>query len=134
MYLVTQETALVGNLKTTNGGIAVQSKRATVAYTDATAKDLFTLPAGAIPLAIFVDVATGFTDTGTDLLAVGKTGTAGHFFTGLDVAATGRKAPTLGNLGVSVGSAAITVIGTFTGQNGNAGAGSAVVTCLFIMP
>lgn len=132
--LLSQGAVAAGNVLNTNGGVAVFAKTATVAYTDATAKDLFSLPAGAVPIDVLVDVTTLFNDSGTDLLEVGKTGATTHFFGSLDVSSTGRKTPTRTNLGVSVGTSPITVQAKFTGQNANANQGAAVVTVLYIMP
>lgn len=101
----------------------------TVAYTDTTAKTLFTLPAGARILDIKVDVETAFNSSGTDLLDLGKTGTANHYINDLDIAATGRKAPTLTNLGAST--APITVIATFVQSIADATAGLATVTVIY---
>lgn len=132
--LLTQGRAVVGNLATTNGGVMIQAQRHDVRWTDTTATTLFTLPADAVPIDIKVDVPTAFTDSGTDLLDIGITGTANHFLNDLDVAATGRKAPTLANLGVSIGSSPVNVTATFIGQNTNAGAGRAVITVLYLVP
>lgn len=133
MNLLTQDTALVGNLKTCHGGAGLQVQSNTLAFGDATAKDLFKLPAGAIPIEIGVIVTTGFTDTGTDLVDIGKTGTGDFFVNDLDVAALGKKAPTVSNLG-AVLAAETQVTGTFIGQNGNAGAGAALIYCVYFVP
>lgn len=132
--ILTQGRAVVGNLATTSGGVMIQALRHDVRWTDTTAATLFTLPANAVPIDIKVDVATGFTDSGTDLLDIGITGTANHFVNDLDIAATGRKAPTLANLGVSIGSSPVNVTATFIPQNSNAAAGRAVITILYLVP
>ena len=132
--LLTSGNGLVGNLQNTNGGFGVFAKQGTVAFGDTSAKTLFTLPAGAIVVDVFVDGTTAFNDSGTDLLDVGKTGTGNFFIYALDIAATGRKAPTKTNLGVSVGASAITVTATYTGQNANASTGAATITFLYAMP
>lgn len=132
--ILTQGRAVVGNLATTSGGVMIQAQRQAVTWTDTTAVTLFTLPADAVPIDIKVDVPTGFTDSGTDLLDIGITGTGNYFVNDLDIAATGRKAPTLTNLGVSVGSSPVDVTATYIPQNSNAAAGRAIVTVLYLVP
>lgn len=111
-----------------NEGVTL-TLQGTVAYTDTTAKTLGTLPAGARILDIIVDVETAFNSSGTDLLDLGKTGTANHYINDLDIAATGRKAPTLTNLGKST--TPITVIATYVQSVADATTGSATVTILY---
>lgn len=104
----------------------VRVKHNTVARTDTTAKDLFTLPAGAVPLAVRVIGATGSDAGTTATLSIGKTGTATHFVNAMDVKSTagvGQIAPTAANLGASVGASAITVIGTYAETGGAATTG-----------
>ncbi|MDX1746608.1 MAG: hypothetical protein R3324_11775 [Halobacteriales archaeon] len=110
---------------------AVFASTATVAYTDTTAKDLFDLPANAVIVGILVDVTTAFDDTGTDLLDIGKTGTADHFKDDLDVSSAGQTVNGWSNLG-DVGTSPVTVTATFTGSNADAAAGAATVTFLWV--
>lgn len=105
----------------------------TVAYTDSTAKQLFTLPKGAIPILWIRNIVTAFNDTGTDLLDIGKVGSAAAFANDLDVSAVGQ-----GVTGV-VPAALFTeltedtiVTATFTGENADASAGSAIVGCIYM--
>lgn len=118
-----------------NCGVTIVSQSNTVAYTDTTAKNLFIIPAGAQVINVIVDVVTAFTDTGTDLLAIGKTGSAGFFVAAQDVSAQIHTVSTLvaANLSgvVNVGTSDVQVTATFTGQNGNAGAGLAYVTFVY---
>lgn len=105
-------------------------KKATLNYTDTAAKNLFTLPKNAMVLFFLVDVDTGFNDSGTDLLDLGKTGTATYFADDINVATAGQVMVQQTNLG-DIGSAVIQVTGTYAGQNSNATAGQATVTCVF---
>lgn len=98
-------------------------------FADTTAKTMFALPAGARIINIVVDVETAFNSSGTDLLDLGKTGTDNHYINDLDIAAVGRKAPTLTNLGVST--TPITVIATFVQSVADATTGSATVTVTY---
>jgi hypothetical protein len=131
--MITQGTALAGRYASTAGGVAIEAMSGTVSRTDTTAKALFDLPPGAVPLDVLINVTTAFNDSGTDVLDVGKTGTDNYFVSALDVSATGRKAPTRTNLDVSVGSSKITVTAKYTGQNGNSTTGAAVVTVLYVV-
>ena len=103
-----------------------------VAFGNTTAKDLFTLPAGARPLRFLVDVDTAFNDSGTDLLDIGKPGTAAYFANDVDVSATGATAVApLNNDELTLQT---TVTATYTGQNSNASAGLAQVICEYMSP
>ena len=126
-------TVLEGSAR--NAGVTVVSQSATVSYTDTTAKNLFILPAGAQVIAVYIDVITAFTGTGTDLLDIGKTGTANFFVNDADVSATGHFVATLvaGNLATiyNIGTSDVQVTATYIDQSSNAGAGSARVTFLY---
>lgn len=115
-----------------NCGVTNVSQSATISYTDTTNTNLFILPAGAQVLAIYVDVITAFTDSGTDVIDIGKTGSSAFFVSAINVASTGHNVATLvaGNLAtiVNVGTTDVQVTAKYTGQNGNAGAGSARIT------
>lgn len=108
----------------------VQSSRGSVLFSDTTAKPLFYIPPNATLLDFLVWVETAFNSSGTDLLDLGKLGTANHYINDLDVAATGKKAPTIGNLG-DVGTAGVTVIGTFIQSVADATTGKLWVTALW---
>jgi hypothetical protein len=95
-----------------------------IVFGNTTDTEIGFLPPNAYITNITIDVITAFDDTGTDLLNVGKTGTTNAFVSALDVAATGRKAPTI-LLGGVVQSA------KYTGQNANAAAGKASVCVMY---
>lgn len=120
-------SSVVGGQKT------IYSITNTVAYTDTTAKTLGYLPRGAVPVQIFVDVATAFNSSGTDQLSVGKSGTTNHFISALDVSSTGRKSPTLTNVAASIGTSDIAVVGIYAQGVADASAGSATVTILYTL-
>lgn len=95
---------------------------------------LGTLPQWAQVLRVNVDVTTGFSDTGTDLLKVGHATDDDAYVTALDVSVAGAFLVQKGAVGagVSIGraetSAARTVSAVYTAQNAAAAAGVAVVT------
>lgn len=106
------------------------AQRATLAYTDTTAKTLFTLPVGAILIAFIVNITMAFNDSGTDLIDIGDSTTADRFVADLDGASAGL---TLKPSADETALAAATVVkGKFTGQNSNASAGAATITALYI--
>lgn len=93
----------------------------TVARTDTSAKDLFTIPANADVHAIFVYGETASDAGTTAVIDIGKTGTADHFVNNFDVkgsTGTGLNLTTAAtNLG-DVGTSNITVIGTYAETGG----------------
>jgi hypothetical protein len=103
-----------------------------IVFGNTTDTEIGFLPPNAYITNITIDVITAFDDTGTDLLNVGKTGTTNAFVSALDVAATGRKAPTI-LLGGVVQSATepTKVTAKYTGQNANAAAGKASVCVMY---
>jgi hypothetical protein len=110
----------------------LRAQRATLAYTDTTAKTLFTLPIGAIILAFIVNVTTVFNDSGTDLIDIGVDGTPERFVADIDGSSAGivlKASADEAALG-----AATAVKGVFTGQNANANAGAMTITALYIVP
>ncbi len=106
--------------------------RATIAHTDTAAKDLFTLPAGAVIIGIMLNITAAFDDTGTDLLDIGTSDTADQFVADFDASSTGMTLQPPAD--ESAMSAATVVQGVYTGANGNAAAGAATITCLYIIP
>jgi hypothetical protein len=110
----------------------LQAQRATLVYTDTTAKDLFTLPAGALIVGFVVNVTTQFDDTGTDQIDIGDGTTADRFVADFDGASAGI------TLEASADEAALgadtLVKGLYTGGNGNAANGALTITCLYIVP
>lgn len=107
-------------------------QRATLAYTDTTAKDLFTLPAGAIIIGITVNVTTAFDDSGTDLIDIGNADTADAYVADFDASSQGMTlSPSADESALS---AATVVKGVYTGQNSDAAAGAATIACLYVVP
>lgn len=133
--------SVAGNIShttATNSG-AVMVSVGTVTYQDTTAKDLFVLPANAYVVDVVTVVTEAFTDTGTDLLIVGTADDDDKWVDDLDGSAAGvlrtggNATMPYAGLG-SVGSEAVTVQGKYTGQNGNAGAGSMTVYLYWHLP
>lgn len=117
------------------GSLAV--KVASVAYTDTSAKDLFTLPTGAVIVQWVVNVETAFNDTGTDLLDLGVSGTADQYASNLDVSSAGQIVT-----GFVAGqalqfdtplTAPVVVQATYTGANTDPDAGLAQVACVYYL-
>jgi hypothetical protein len=104
----------------------VFQSRNTVAYTDATAKNLFKIPANADIIGITLNVTTLFNDSGTDLLSIGKTGTANFYRSAFDVSSAGQTVTGWSALG-DVGASDVQVTATYTGQNGNSSGGAATI-------
>lgn len=130
--------AYAGYTKDASGyasGGAVTTLRATLAYTDTTAKALFTIPAGAYITAWVINVTTAFNDSGTDLLDIGVSGTQQKFAASVDVSSTGLKSS--GVVAAQIGAvqaSAQAVTGLYTGQNSNASAGAATIMVQFYIP
>ena len=116
---------------TAGGVLAV--KYNTIAYTDTTAKNLFTLPVGAVIVDIIVVVKTAFNSSGTDLLDIGDASTGNRFKNDLDVSATG-----ITNTGWVVAelltplTADTVITGLFAQSVADASAGSAVVAFVYM--
>jgi hypothetical protein len=107
----------------------------TLAYTNSTAKAMFTIPDGAYIVQWVVNVITAFNDSGTDLIDVGISGTTQKFVAALDVAATGLK--TVNVVAAEIGivqTPARAVIATYNGQNANASTGALVLMALCFIP
>lgn len=108
---------------------------ASLAYTDTTAKTLFTIPDTAVIIDWILNVTTAFNDTGTDQVSIGVTGTAGKFASAVDVSTTGLK--TTGVVLTQVGNAqsgAQIVKGIYAGQNSNADAGAMYIIVRYCIP
>ncbi|NIN36646.1 MAG: hypothetical protein GTO60_16745 [Gammaproteobacteria bacterium] len=88
-------------------GGTLACKIAKVEYTDTSAKTLFSLPAGAIPIWWVIDIVTDF-DAGTNnLLDVGYAADGDYFVNDMDIGTVGVFAPTTsgavnGSLGVQL--------------------------------
>lgn len=117
----------------TGGGVT--TLRATLAYTDTTAKALFTIPAGAYIVQWVLNVTTAFDSDGTDLVDIGITGTAEKFAANVDVAATGLK--TTGVVAAQIGAVQATaqpVLGIYAAGGSAATAGAMVILVQFYIP
>jgi len=109
----------------------VIEKTATLTYLDNTKTiELFTLPASARILRFMVDVETAFDDTGTDLLDIGKIGLPEFFAADINVAVATQIIVEQYELG-SIGERLITVTAVYAGQNSNATAGKAHISCIY---
>lgn len=114
---------------------AVYAVSNTIAYTNTTAKAMFTIPDGAVPVEWVINVTTLFNDSGTDLLDIGVSGTQEKFAADVDVSSAGLKTTgvVLAQVGaVQSGAQAVTAI--YAGQNANANQGAAVVICRYFFP
>ena len=118
----------------TYGG-AEAVKYATIAYTDTTAKDLFTLPEGAVVTGIVVDVTTAFNDGGTNLLDIGITGTGAYYVNDLSVASAGQPAVTVvaGRLFATALTEPTVVTATYIPGTPDASAGVATIAFRYIV-
>lgn len=108
---------------------------ATIAYTDTTAKSLFTLPQGAVVTGIVVDVTTAFNDGGTDLLDIGITGTGAYYVNDLSVASVGQPAVTVvaGRLFATALTEPTVVTATYIPGTPDASAGVATIAFRYIV-
>lgn len=105
----------------TGESVLTLTKRATVARTDTTAKNLFTIPKGAIPTALRVYSTTASNAASTATLSIGKTGTAAHYLSAFDIKTTGTgsglqdldKAVPLNLFVVGSATASLQIIGTY---------------------
>ena len=103
-----------------------------VGYAEAAPKLLFTLPQGAVPLFAVVQTETAFNDSGTDSLALGIAGDDDYFAAGVNVATVGGQMVVFSHspeLALMTG-----VLATYTGQNGDATAGRAVINLVYATP
>jgi hypothetical protein len=113
----------------------VVTLRNTLAYTNTTAKALFTIPAGAYIVQWVLNVTTAFDSDGTDLVDIGITGTAEKFAADVDVAATGLK--TTGVVAAQIGAVQATaqpVLGIYTNGGSAASAGAMTIMVQFYIP
>lgn len=104
----------------------------TILFTDTTAKDLFSLPVGAVPLFASVQVKTAFNDSGTNLLSIGVPTSATYFASDVSLDATGALLVALNQTDELTRRQGITA--TFTGSAGDATAGRAVVRLVYSTP
>lgn len=109
---VTRGNALVGKVSSSDGGAGIFMKSATIARTDTTAKNLFTLPANASIEAVTVSGDTASDAGTTATVSVGVTGTNNKFVNAYSVKTAGQAMPAADNLG-SVGASGIQVTGIY---------------------
>ena len=106
--------------------------QAVVTYQDTTAKSLFSLPSGAIPLYAIVQTEVAFNDSGTDTLNLGIDQDDDYLAAGVSLAAVGGQMVVFNQSPEF--SRQVGVIGKYLGQNGDAAAGRAVVNLIFATP
>lgn len=131
---VTQSGALSVTGELSGGGV-VKCLRATLAYTDTTAKALFTIPAGAYIVEWIVNVTTLFNSDGTDQVDIGISGTQEKFAADIDVSTTGLK--TTGVVAAQVGALQATaqaVTAIYAAGGSAASTGAAVIMCKYFIP
>jgi hypothetical protein len=93
-------------------GLDSQTLTASLARTNTTSKNLFMLPANAVPVSLSVSATTG-SDATTATISIGKTGTATYFVNAADATLNGDLPLTVAHLGASVGSGSIQVTGVY---------------------
>jgi len=118
----------------TNIGGVLSAITTTVAYTNATAVTIATIPANSQIVDIFIDTTTGFNAASTNTISVGKTGSAAAFVTATDVGTAGRES--VATTGVysawaDTGSSDIVATATYAQTGTAATAGAARVTIVY---
>jgi hypothetical protein len=103
-----------------------------VSHTNTTAKTLFSLPPGAVPLFAVVHTSVAFNDSGTDLLSIGAGSVATYFASGINVGAIGGQMIVLNQVPNLERQTQVTV--TYTGANGNSSAGRARISLVYATP
>jgi uncharacterized membrane protein len=123
------------NNSVTNIAGVVSAITTTVAYTNASAVTIGTIPANAQIVTIHIDVTTAFNAGTTNTVTVGTTGSAAAYVASTSVGATGRAS--VATTGVysawaNVGSTDVNYATVTFSQTGTAAtAGSAIVTILY---
>jgi uncharacterized membrane protein len=118
----------------TNIGGVLSAITTTVAYTNATAVTIATIPANSQIIDINIDTTTGFNAASTNTISVGKTGSAAAFVTATDVGTAGRES--VATTGVysawaDTGSSDIVATATYAQTGTAASAGAARVTIVY---
>lgn len=118
----------------TNIGGVLSAITTTVAYTNATAVTIATIPANSQIVDINIDTITGFNAASTNTISVGKTGSAAAFVTATDVTTAGRES--VATTGVysawaDTGSSDIVATATYAQTGTAATAGSARITIVY---
>ena len=108
------------------------AQRATLAYTDVVAKNLFTLPLGAVIIGFVINVTTAFNAGTTNVIDIGTAALANRF---VDDKAVGT--PAAMSLTPSADEAALTastlIKGIYVPTGDAATAGAATITALYIL-
>jgi len=110
---------------------ALKIARGTLAYTDTAAKTLFTLPAGAQPVALLVNVTAPFDSDGTDLVDIGVGGDD-SFSADVDVSSAGLQTLPFDDETALVADTAVT--GIYAAGGSAANAGTATICALYYEP
>ena len=117
-------------MATSYDGVGQITSRAigTIARTDTSAKNLFTLKAGSIPVRVSYYAGTASNAVTTATISVGRTGTATYFLNAADVktaaTATGQQTPTTNVTNMHVALTSDTVVtGTYAESGGASSTG-----------
>jgi hypothetical protein len=132
-----------GAVTAVNAGLVVLSQTASIAFgaikTSPTAQALFTLPAGSKIVRFNVEVTTALTTATNCGVVIGTSGTSNLYLTTFNTGATAVKVSTAtvdAQLQVAqtnnIGTADVTLYGTFTAATADATAGAIVVTVEYI--
>jgi hypothetical protein len=118
----------------TNIGGVLSAVTATIAFTDASAVTIATLPANSQIIDVNIDVTTAFDAGTTNTISVGKTGSAAAFVAATSVSAAGRAS--VATTGVysawaDTGNSEVTATATFAQTGTAAAAGAARVTIVY---
>jgi len=118
----------------TNIGGVLSAITTTVAYTNASAVTIGTIPANSQIVDINIDVTTAFDAGTTNTVTVGKTGSAAAFVAATDVSSAGRES--VATTGVysawaDTGSSDVSATATFAQTGTAATAGAARVTIVY---
>ena len=123
----------MGNIVTNIGGV-LSAVTTTIAYTNATAVTIATIPANSQIVDINIDVTTAFDAGTTNTVTVGKTGSAAAFVAATSVGSAGRAS--VATTGVysawaDTGSSDVSATVTFSQTGTAATAGAARVTIVY---
>lgn len=117
-------------------GGAIACMYNTVAYTDTTAKTLFTLPAGAVVVGVKVVITTAFDGT-TPVLDIGRGSTANYFANDLDASSAGALLDDATGMNEKLFETALTaetpVTATFAVAEGTPSQGAAAVAVFYVL-
>jgi hypothetical protein len=111
----------------------LRAQRATLAYTDTTAKNLFTLPVGAQIVGFVVNVTTEFNGDTSNVLAIGDDTTTDRFVADYDCGTGAAGMALAASADEAALSAATAVKGVYVPGGGTPSAGAATITCLYIV-